>query len=82
MKKYEAIKTFAAKQGIDFYPAGRGIGHQIMCEEGYAFPGRVPVTQIKEIKTQREETGKSKRWRIQYKIKRKGRGEEVQEREE
>ena len=24
-------------------PAGRGIGHQIMCEEGYAFPGTMTV---------------------------------------
>ncbi len=29
--------------GADFYPAGRGIGHQIMCEEGYAFPGTMAV---------------------------------------
>ncbi|MCH7940076.1 MAG: homoaconitase, partial [Candidatus Marinimicrobia bacterium] len=27
----------------DFYPAGRGIGHQIMCEEGYAWPGTMVV---------------------------------------
>ncbi|MFQ6614680.1 MAG: aconitase family protein, partial [Fidelibacterota bacterium] len=26
-----------------FYPAGRGIGHQIMIEEGYAFPGSLAV---------------------------------------
>ncbi|MDZ7766981.1 MAG: homoaconitase [Melioribacteraceae bacterium] len=29
--------------GCDFYPAGRGIGHQIMIEEGYAFPGTLCV---------------------------------------
>ncbi len=29
--------------GVDFYPAGRGIGHQIMCEEGYAWPGSMVV---------------------------------------
>ncbi len=29
--------------GVDFYPAGRGIGHQIMCEEGYAWPGTFVV---------------------------------------
>lgn len=28
---------------VDFYPAGRGIGHQIMIEEGYAFPGTMAV---------------------------------------
>ena len=25
-------------------PAGRGIGHQIMCEEGYAFPGTMTAS--------------------------------------
>ena len=29
--KYKQIEEFAAKQKVDFYPAGRGIGHQIMC---------------------------------------------------
>lgn len=43
IKKYENIKNFAKEQGIDFYPAGRGIGHQIMIEEGYAFPGNLTV---------------------------------------
>ena len=33
------IEEFAMKQGVAFYPAGRGIGHQIMVEEGFAFPG-------------------------------------------
>lgn len=33
LAKYASIKNFAAEQGVDFYPAGRGIGHQIMCEE-------------------------------------------------
>lgn len=23
------IEEFATKQGVDFYPAGRGIGHQV-----------------------------------------------------
>src|SRR5574337_1047261 len=31
-KKYPAIETFAREQGVDFYPAGSGIGHQIMVE--------------------------------------------------
>lgn len=39
LKKYRQIEEFAAKQGIEFYPAGHGIGHQIMIEEGYAWPG-------------------------------------------
>ena len=42
-KKYRQIEDFASTHGIDFYGAGRGIGHQIMCEEGYAFPGTVSV---------------------------------------
>ena len=43
LKKYKLIEEFAKVQGIDFYPAGRGIGHQIMVEEGYAWPGTVTV---------------------------------------
>ncbi|KAK4172938.1 hypothetical protein QBC36DRAFT_314361 [Triangularia setosa] len=43
LKKYRQIEEFAGKHGIDFYPAGRGIGHQIMVEEGYAWPGTVTV---------------------------------------
>ena len=42
-QKYARIEAFSAEMGADFYPAGRGIGHQIMCEEGYAFPGTVVV---------------------------------------
>lgn len=43
LAKYENIEKFAKEQGIDFYPAGRGIGHQIMIEEGYAFPLNLTV---------------------------------------
>ncbi|MCH8286247.1 homoaconitase [candidate division KSB1 bacterium] len=43
LEKYRNIENFAAEMGVDFYPAGRGIGHQIMCEEGYAFPGTMLV---------------------------------------
>lgn len=43
LEKYKKIEDFAAKMGADFYPAGRGIGHQIMCEEGYAWPGTMVV---------------------------------------
>lgn len=43
LKKYRQIEEFARKHGVDFYPAGRGIGHQIMIEEGYAWPGTVTV---------------------------------------
>ena len=43
MAKYKKIEEFARKQGVDFYPAGRGIGHQVMVEEGYAFPLNLTV---------------------------------------
>jgi homoaconitate hydratase len=43
LTKYRQIEDFAQKQGVDFYPAGRGIGHQIMIEEGYAWPGSLVV---------------------------------------
>ncbi len=43
LQKYAKIETFAGEMGVDFYPAGRGIGHQIMIEEGYAFPGTMVV---------------------------------------
>ncbi|HET7184699.1 MAG TPA: homoaconitase [Terriglobales bacterium] len=42
-KKYSAIEAFAREHGIDFYPAGTGIGHQIMCERGYVTPGSFVV---------------------------------------
>ncbi|KAL9052467.1 MAG: hypothetical protein Q9162_005379 [Coniocarpon cinnabarinum] len=43
LKKYRQIQEFAKEQGADFYPAGHGIGHQIMIEEGYAWPGTVAL---------------------------------------
>ena len=43
LNKYAGIEAFATDMGVDFYPAGRGIGHQIMCEEGYAWPGTMAV---------------------------------------
>jgi len=43
IEKYRKIKAFSIEMGADFYPAGRGIGHQIMCEEGYAWPGTMVV---------------------------------------
>ncbi len=43
LNKYKRIEEFAREMGADFYPAGRGIGHQIMVEEGYAFPGTMAV---------------------------------------
>ncbi|MBU1101089.1 MAG: homoaconitase [Bacteroidetes bacterium] len=43
LAKYAKIEAFAKEMGNDFYPAGRGIGHQVMIEEGYAWPGTMVV---------------------------------------
>lgn len=43
IEKYKKIENFAKEMSNDFYPAGRGIGHQVMCEEGYVFPGTMVV---------------------------------------
>jgi len=43
LAKYAAIEAFAREQGIDFYPAGSGIGHQVMIEQLYALPGSFVV---------------------------------------
>jgi homoaconitate hydratase len=41
--KYAKIEKFAADQGVDFYPAGTGISHQVMIERGYVTPGSMVV---------------------------------------
>ncbi len=41
--KYAKIEKFAAEHGIDFYPAGTGISHQVMVEQGYVVPGALVV---------------------------------------
>ncbi|KAL9613350.1 MAG: hypothetical protein Q9167_002111 [Letrouitia subvulpina] len=43
LTKYQQIEDFAKQQGVVFYPAGRGIGHQIMVEEGWAYPSTLVV---------------------------------------
>ena len=43
LKKYRSIEAFAKGHGVDFYPAGSGIGHQIMVERGYVVPGSFVV---------------------------------------
>ncbi len=43
LKKYRTIESFAAQHRIEFYPAGAGIGHQIMVERGYVLPGSFVV---------------------------------------
>ncbi|KAJ2388102.1 mitochondrial Homoaconitase, partial [Coemansia sp. RSA 2611] len=41
--KYRAIERFAQTHGSQFYPAGRGIAHQVLVEEGHAWPGAMVV---------------------------------------
>ncbi len=41
--KYAKIKKHADDHGVDFYPAGTGISHQVMVEQGYAVPGSMIV---------------------------------------
>ncbi|EIM23942.1 homoaconitase [Wallemia mellicola] len=43
LEKYSKMEAFAKQHNIDFYPAGRGIGHQILIEEGYAWPQSLVV---------------------------------------
>src|ERR1700686_2714010 len=43
LEKYAKIKAFAAEHGIDYYPPGTGISHQVMVEQGYVVPGALVV---------------------------------------
>jgi homoaconitate hydratase len=43
LEKYRTIEDFARDQGIVFHPAGAGIGHQLMCENGFVHPGSLVV---------------------------------------
>src|SRR5713101_1509011 len=43
LEKYAKIEAFAREHGIDFYPAGTGISHQVMVEQGYVVPGSMVV---------------------------------------
>lgn len=43
LAKYAGIAAFAEKHGVRAYPPGRGIGHQVMCEEGFVLPGTMVV---------------------------------------
>lgn len=43
LEKYANIEAFAREHGIDFYPAGTGISHQVMVEQGYVVPGALVV---------------------------------------
>src|SRR5438477_11289872 len=43
LEKYAKLEAFARDHGIDFYPAGTGISHQVMVEQGYVVPGALVV---------------------------------------
>ena len=43
LDKYARIEGFAREQGIVFHPAGAGIGHQLMIENGFVHPGSLVV---------------------------------------
>src|SRR5215216_1859223 len=43
LAKYAKIEAFAREHDIDFYPAGTGISHQVMVEQGYVIPGSMVV---------------------------------------
>ncbi len=43
LAKYAKIEAFAREHGIDFYPPGTGISHQVMVEQGYVVPGSMMV---------------------------------------
>lgn len=40
---HHRMRVFAADQGITLFPAGRGISHQVLAEEGRARPGDIIV---------------------------------------
>ena len=41
--KYAKIQAFAREHGVDYYPPGTGISHQVMVEQGYVVPGSLVV---------------------------------------
>ncbi len=43
LAKYRRIREFADSQGVVFFPAGAGIGHQLMVEKGFVHPGALVV---------------------------------------
>src|SRR5881392_2863156 len=43
LAKYAKIEAFAYEHGIDFYPPGTGISHQVIVEQGYVVPGAMVV---------------------------------------
>jgi len=43
LAKYREIEAFAGEHGVDFYPPGTGISHQVMVSMGYVVPGSLVV---------------------------------------
>src|SRR5713226_1265326 len=43
LEKYAKIEAFAREHGVDYYPPGTGISHQVMVEQGYVVPGALVV---------------------------------------
>ena len=43
LEKYAKIEAFGRDQGVDYYPPGTGISHQVMVEQGYVVPGALVV---------------------------------------
>ena len=43
LEKYAKIEAFGREQGVDYYPPGTGISHQVMVEQGYVVPGALVV---------------------------------------
>jgi homoaconitate hydratase len=43
LEKYAKIEAFAGEHGVDYYPPGTGISHQVMVEQGYVVPGALVV---------------------------------------
>jgi homoaconitate hydratase len=43
LAKYAKIEAFARKHGLAFFPARRGIAHQVISEEGFVLPGTLVV---------------------------------------
>ncbi|KAI8723194.1 Homoaconitase, mitochondrial [Fusarium sp. LHS14.1] len=43
LRKYRLIEEFAKEHGVEFFPAGHGIGHQVMIEELFVWPGTLCV---------------------------------------
>ncbi|MBC7646125.1 MAG: 3-isopropylmalate dehydratase large subunit [Pseudopedobacter sp.] len=40
-KSHQIARAYAAKTGVKFFDVGRGICHQVLMEEGLAFPGAI-----------------------------------------